>query len=55
MNGEMDKRGFEQHMLEEDRVRADWNLRRVRLAGNVGIIMHGPKSNSVAKHSARSH
>ena len=52
---ENDTRGFEQRMLEEDRVRVDWNREEFKQRApckNSGIRMHGIKSTSVAKHSA---
>ena len=55
---ERDKRGFEQHMLEEDRVRADWksvSLNRKWHATFAATEMHGANCINAARHSATAH
>ena len=55
---EKDKRGFEQHMLEEDNVRLDWKTGKFEQewhAKLAEIRMHGTKLISAAKGSAKAY
>lgn len=53
-----DKHSFEQHMLEEDRIRTEWKkgeFEKNETCWKCGDKNAGIKSTSVAKYSARNH